>query len=242
MNSLPRQALSVVLPGVLGAMLLAGCASVTGGDASPAGEAPSAADSGSGIEAPETPDGVETPETPSAATACALVEADQVTALAGQPLDGPRLGKVAGDDGIPACVWGDPAGTTVQVSRVPAEEWAEQLPEVLVQLEATGMVDDAENTRKIREASELVATGETLDAGQACAMFSTMLEISGAEPGQTGTVNLVPSREAPQALTAQSCTDGVFSSVLVIKSGITGADEEIATIEQALAAVAGADH
>ncbi|GAA1402333.1 hypothetical protein [Oerskovia paurometabola] len=224
MNSLRRHVLTVVLPGVLGATLLTGCASPTdaGGDGPATGApAPAAAS-----------------ETPSAAGACDLIGGDQVTALAGQSLDGPFETTVAGNVEFPACVWGDPAGATVQVSRIPAADWAQQLPEMLQQLEATGLVDDAENTRKIREASALVGTGEKLDAVQACEIFSTTIEIAGGEPGRTETVNIVPSLEDPQALTGQSCRDGVFSSVLVMKDGITGAPEEVATVEQALAAVA----
>lgn len=231
MNSLPRQVLPAVLPCVLSVMLLAGCASPTAGDDRPAdvGTAPGGASSP-----------VERPAPTAGATACSLIEADQVSALAGRTLDGPHETNVAGDEGFPACVWGDPAGTTVQVSRVPAEDWAERLPEMLQQLEATGMVDDAENTRKIREASGLVDAGERLEAGKACEIFSTMIEIAGGGPGRTESVNIVPTLEDPQALTGQSCSDGVFSSVLVMREGITGAAEEIAVVEQALAAVTAA--
>ncbi|MFJ4108930.1 hypothetical protein [Oerskovia enterophila] len=168
---------------------------------------------------------------------CDLLGAEQVTALAGRALDGPRSVTVAGADGMPACLWGDFEATAVQVARVPAEDWAQQLPAALEQAEASGMLDDAENTRKIREASELISAGGRLDAGQACAMFSTMLEISGTEAGLSTTINLVPTQEAPQAISAQSCNVGVFSSVLVVKDGITGSDEEIATVGQALALV-----
>lgn len=234
MNSLPRLVLSVVLPGVLGTMLLAGCSSSAGGDVPAAGDAPTptAAVSEPAVESP----------TQAGEAACALVDADQVTALAGQALDGPYETNVAGNEGFPACVWGDPAGTTVQVSRIPAEDWAARLPEMLQQLEASGMVDDAENTRKIREASELVGSGEQLEAAQACDVFSTMVEIAGGAPGQTETVNIVPTLEDPQALTGQACADGFFSSVLVMRSGITGAAEEIAVVQQALASVAAAAH
>lgn len=231
MNSLQRQVLAVVLPGVLSVTLLGGCASPTAGDGR-------AADGAAAPVRASTP--VEDPAPATGAAACSLIEADQVSALAGRTLDGPHETTVAGDEDFPACVWGDPAGTTVQVSRVPAEDWAERLPEMLQQLEATGMVDDAENTRKIREASGLVDAGEQLDAGKACEIFSTMIEIAGGGPGRTESVNIVPTLEDPQALTGQSCSDGVFSSVLVMRDGITGAAEEIAVVEQALAAVTAA--
>lgn len=221
MNSLRRPVLSIALPMALSMLILGGCAapSDVAGEGAASGETPAPA--------------------PHAVT-CDLIDADQVTALAGQALDGPYEAAIAGSD-LPACVWGDPAaGPSVQVSRFPAQDWAVQLPEILQQLESTGMLDDAENTRKIREASELVGSGTELAEGQACDLFSTMLEITGAEPGQSATVNIVPNRENPQALTGQSCSEGVFSSVLVIRDGIAGVVEEVAVVEQALATVTSA--
>ncbi|MHA7133806.1 DUF3558 family protein [Oerskovia turbata] len=217
----PRRTLTVALPALL-ALVVTGCASSA--DTPPAGGTGSAA-----------PNAVETP--PTGSPACDLLDADQVTALAGQPLDGPYESAVGGDEGFPACVWGDPEGATVQVTRVPGEDWAVRLPTMFEQLESAGMLDDAENARKVREASELVGTGQAVDAGQACDVFSAMLEIAGVEPGQTWTVNIVPTLEAPEALTGQSCADGVFSSVLVVRDGITGAADEIAAVQQALATV-----
>jgi hypothetical protein len=226
-HSLSRRTLTITLPSASALLLaLTGCASP--GDGAPGGSA---------VAAP-TPVAVEA--TPDGPTACDLLGADQVLALAGRDLGAPHEANVAGDDGFPACVWGEDGSATVQVTRVPAVDWAQRLPAMLEQLEATGVVDDAENSRKIREASELVGSGQQVEAGQACDLFSTMLEFGGVGPGQTWTVNIVPNLEAPEALTGQSCADGVFSSVLVMRDGITGAAEEIAAVQEALTAVAGA--
>ena len=106
-----------------------------------------------------------------------------------------------------------------------AEEWGAELPALIQQVKASGAFDDAANTKQLEKASKLVEQGKQLDADQACNLFSKLAELQGNKPAQDTTVTLLPTAADPQAISAQTCTDGRFASVLVIKPGITGSAE-----------------
>jgi hypothetical protein len=223
-------------PLVLGALvplaLLAGCSS---DDSS--SKAASSDESSSSTPSPSESESASESATESAspgaadAAPCESLDANDLQALTGKDLGTGNVGQVGA---LPACQWGSPSSAGVQAVSVTAEEWGAELPGLIQQVKASGAFDDAANTKQLEKASKLVEQGKQLDADQACNLFSELAELQGNKPGQDTTVTLLPTSDNPQAISAQTCTDGRFASVLVIKPGITGSRKEIGTVSDAL--------
>ncbi len=147
--------------------------------------------------------------TSDAAAGCRAYD-DVAAALAGSSVGEGEETTVAGLD---ACRYPDGRGY-VQISHVSAAGWAAQLPEAIRQVEASGLISDADGQRKLDEAKAIIASGGTSDA-EACRAFGLMASLQNREASDR-VVNVVPSRTDPRAITGQTCTDGVFSSVLVV--------------------------
>jgi hypothetical protein len=229
---------ALLRPLVLGALvplaLLAGC----GSDDSPSTSAssgesstPSPSESESAPEASESASESASPGAEAAAAPCESLDAKDLRALTGKDLGAGNAGQVGT---LPACQWGSPTSAGVQAVSVTAQEWGAELPGLIQQVKASGAFDDAANTQQLEKASKLVEQGKQLDADQACNLFSELAELQGNKPGQDTTVTLLPTSDNPQAISAQTCTDGRFASVLVIKPGITGSRKEIGTVSDAL--------
>lgn len=164
--------------------------------------------------------------------ACDLLSDDDLVALAGKDLGEAEPGEVTG---LPTCRWGSPADLGVQVIDVPVADWVANLGPALDGLEQE-LGADPQNDRKIEEARRLLESGEVDDA-TGCELFSLFVEIQGLGPGRDRVVNVIPSREAPEAVTAQACGSGRFSSVLLQGAAVTGSDAQVDQVEVALEAV-----
>jgi len=237
--NLPSTRRPPVRPLLLGAvvplLLVAGCGGSDDGSSSSSSS--SSSESSSGSTSSGTPSPSESAsESASPSAAAGAAPCDALSARDLKALTGADLG--AGDEGqagtLPACQWGNPSSAGVQAVSVSAEEWGAQLPALIQQVKASGAFDDAANARQLEKASKLVESGKQLDGDQACSLFSQLAELQGNKPGQDTTVTLLPTAKQPQAISAQSCTDGRFASVLLIKPGITGSKKEIASVSQAL--------
>lgn len=182
--------------------------------------------------------GSEPDPTPEAQDTCDLLSADDVVALAGEDLGEPEPGEATG---LPACRWGSPEGIGVQVIDVPVADWVANLEPALDEIEASDLGDDPGTAAKLEEARALLSSGDpdAMDDAEGCELFGLFLEIQGLAPGQSRTVNVVPSREAPEAVTAQACGEGRFSSVLIQGSQVTGSTDEVDRVDAALDAVLG---
>lgn len=218
----------------MGAIVLTAAVALTGcsSEAEP-GAAPTPSTPPSGSPSPAAP-AADEPADEGAAVSCE--EALPVTALvelAEQPLDGPIDDSVSG---LRACRWGSPDDVGVQVVTLPAEAWSRQLPAILEQAEASGLATSARERRKLEAAREALESGD-VDGGRACDLFGVLLEIQGRPPGSRRIVNIVPTRENPQAVSAQTCTEGTYSSVLLIAPGLGGTEEEAARVSAALETV-----
>lgn len=170
---------------------------------------------------------------PEAEEVCDLLTTADVLALTGDDLGEPEPGEATG---LPACRWGSPEGVGVQVVDVPVAEWVANLGPALDEIEGSDLGDDPETAAKLEEARDLLSADEVDDA-EGCDLFALFLEIQGLDPGQSRTVNVVPDKQAPEAVTAQSCGDGRFTSVLVQGSKVTGSDDEVERVDDALDAV-----
>lgn len=137
---------------------------------------------------------------------------------------------------LDACRWDLTTGEWIQLVDVPAAAWAEQLPALLDEVEDSAL--DAETRAKFAEGRELIRTGDLTDA-QACAMFSTMAEkLQGAPKASDTFVAFLPAPpKPPQAVNAQRCVGGRYTSVMLVDAGLVGNAEELRRAGQALAAV-----
>lgn len=160
---------------------------------------------------------------------CDLLSPDDLVALAGKDLGEPEAGEATG---LPTCRWGSPADVGVQVIDVPMAEWVANLEPALDGLEQE-LGDDPGNAAKIEEARRLLVSEEADDV-EGCGLFSLFAELQGLGPDLERVVNVIPSREAPEAVTAQACADGRFTSVLIQGSAVTGSDEEVERVDDAL--------
>lgn len=235
--SLPTAPSPRLLAGAcLALVLLAGCGSDEDGASSSASASSSptptsaSADPGKGETRTEgaEPDG---PGGAAAVEPCTLLDEAGLRELAGTDLGEGGEGRVGA---LPACQWGSPDSTGVQVVSVTAEQWATELPALMAQVRASGAFDDAANTRRLEKASRLISQGRDVGAAEACGLFSELAELQGNEPGADSTVTLLPTAREPQAISAQTCADGRYASVLLITQGITGSPEQLRTVTDAL--------
>lgn len=195
-------------------VLVAACSST---DAQPRSESPT----------PNATSPSPTASTPSSANAvdsCDLLSEAELTALAGEG-EGVSEAHPGLTGGLANCQWATADGGYVQTAAATAPEWAQSLPEIFRTIEASGTFTDAENLRKLREGAKLVQAGKALSPVEACGLFSEMLELQGQPPDTTSIVNVVPSREDPQAITGQMCSGGRFTSVMIASQ--TGLDEPL---------------
>ncbi|MFC7404218.1 hypothetical protein [Georgenia alba] len=168
-------------------------------------------------EAPSETGAAEAAEPAPAAGACALLSAAEVEQLLGGPGSVPTPGQSAG---VPNCRWSGADGRTLQTIAGGATEWARGLPELVRAIEASGAVDlDAEEVEALRRGVEMVEAGQDIEAGAACDLFSEMLRVQGEEPGTQRVVALYPNADAPLAVSGQACTDGRFTSVVLLDEG-----------------------
>lgn len=221
---------------VLGAAVaLAGCSSEEEPTAAPdTSSSPTESSSPSPTASPAAPEQPE--ETQAAPVSCEeLLPASDVAALAGQPLDGPVVAPVAG---LPTCQWGPWEGVRVQAATVPAESWGRQLPAILDQVEAGRLSNDKRWLGKLEAAREVLDAG--VDGREACEIFGLLLEIQGEPAGSSRVVVFVPTREDPQAVSAQACTGDTYASVLLVAPDLGGTPAEArrvsATLDTVLAA------
>lgn len=141
--------------------------------------------------------------------ACAPMTSTQAQSLTTYELGPPANLDVAG---TPACQWrGDRA--LVQLIAAPASLWAKNLPAAIKQFEDGGGAGDGETRRKIEKAKEILASGTPVDDATACDLFFTMAEVQNGPGRGSEVVNIAPSADNPQAVTAQTCTKGRFTSV-----------------------------
>jgi len=157
---------------------------------------------------------------PSEPDACELLSADEVADLAGKRVVGPAEPRLVG--GLPVCKWPVEDDGFVQVGSLSAADWAQGLPQLLRMMEDAGLVEDADGKRQFQQMRDLVETNETLTPTEACAAFSTMLELQGQPVGTQVMVNVIPNNEAPIGMAGQMCSAGRFTTVTVAnEAGLT---------------------
>ena len=216
-----RAALKALVVASVLLLTATGCAG-RGGEEAPAAETTSVAPT----DGTDGTDGTDDP--------CDLLPSDAAEALAGEPMVSSQVADVGG---MPACQM---SGTTrgIQVAQVPATEWAAIVPGLIDQLRGTSGLGEVNEARMEEMAAKL--DGARADALEACELFSIMASFNGTPEGQSWTVAYVPDATAPQALSAQSCEDGTYTSVMLVGPDITASAELEASIRSALDSVGSA--
>jgi hypothetical protein len=162
---------------------------------------------------------------------CGLLTDGDVEQLAGERLPHGRATLIGGQ--LPVCVWGSLDDVGVQAGMTEASRWARSLPGIVASLKAAGTLD-AQNLRKLAGAADLVESGATIPSGEACELFSALVEVNGLPPGSSWTVNLVPTAQEPRAITGQACRNGTYATALVVRPDLTGPAGDGGRVRRAL--------
>jgi hypothetical protein len=162
--------------------------------------------------------------------ACKLVTSAERTKLVGAAID--DVVEAAGADGSSRCRW-QSATALVQVTTLPAAEWATSLPDVVQQLESSSDISSSADRKDLAEAKKLLAGAASFTDEQACDAFTTLAELGGAADGATTTVTTLPITETESGISGQTCTDGHLTSVIYSVPGLKQTD----AVDQALTAI-----
>lgn len=203
--------------------------SACGGEEPPAESAP-AEDSSRPSEPAED-------SSPSEERDCESLLSDQEAAdLVGEDVGTAERGH-AGD--LPACQWGSPTAG-VQVIDLSADDWIEQLPELIKEFRSSGVAVTPEQQDRLDEGVELARSADGATPDEACEVFSTMAEIQGEKAGADSLVTLLPNRQEPEVVSAQACADGRFQSVTFAQPDLAAeVDAAVANAQDALVVVQG---
>lgn len=162
--------------------------------------------------------------------ACKLVTTADRTKLAGVAVD--EIVAASGTDVSSQCRW-QAATALIQVTTLPAKEWAKSLPDIVTQLESSTDTSSAADKKDLAEAKKLLSGAASFTDAQACKAFTTLAELGGEKKGATTTVTTVPITETESGISAQICTDGKLTSIIYSIPGLTetaGIDETLTSI------------
>ena len=164
---------------------------------------------------------------------CALLTAEERRAFAGTAVDETM------DSGDPSvnCKWsaGGSDESMVQVTSMPADQWIKVLPDYIERLKSSPVELSAADTKQIAALEKALAASSALDADEACQLFSQFLALQGVEPDSDTVVSYQNLGAGRNAVTAQTCRDGRFTSALMTRPDL---EESEAVADKALEAVA----
>jgi len=183
-----------------------------------------------------------TPTTPSATAsappidpeqiACKLVTPAERAELAGGAVD--EIIAASGTAGSSQCRW-QSAVALIQVTTLPAKEWAKSLPDVVKQLESSSDVGSDAQQKDLAAAKKLLEGAGSFTNAEACDAFVTLAELGGGKKGQTTTVSSVPITETEQGISAQTCSGGELTSIIYSIPGLKQSTEVDQTVTKILA-------
>ncbi|MCW2830366.1 MAG: hypothetical protein JWP31_1058 [Aeromicrobium sp.] len=207
---------------LVAAAIVAAVAAVGGGSDDDPGASPSATSSAS------TPPAIDAGQ-----KACSLLTSGERTRLAGSAVD--DIVAAAGRSGSSQCRW-QSDDALVQVTTLPAEQWAKQLPDVVAQLESSGTLTSADDKDDLARAKKLLDGIDSFTGDQACAAFETLSEIDGSPPGTNTTVTALPITETEAGLSGQTCSAGTLTSIIYSVPGLSVTPKSEAALKTALKA------
>jgi hypothetical protein len=162
---------------------------------------------------------------------CKLLSAADRAELAGKAVD--DIVAASGTGPSSQCRW-QGADALIQVTTLPAKEWAKSLPKVVDQLESSTDVSSEADKKDLAKAKKLLAGAATFTDAQACEAFTTLAELGGDEKGATTTVTTIPITETESGISGQTCTDGELTSVLYSIPGLKESEAVDAVVTKLL--------
>lgn len=204
------------------AVLLSGCSGSSSDDDTKASADPSATPTPTATATPIDRDQV----------ACKLLTGADRAKLAGSAVD--DIVSASGTDGSSQCRWQSSAAL-IQVTTLPAKQWAKSLPAVVSQLESSSEVKTEADKKDLAAAKKLLAGAASFTDDQACAAFTTLAELGGDKKGTTTTITPVPISQTESGLSGQTCSDGELTSVIYSVPGLKETPAIDATLTQVLA-------
>jgi hypothetical protein len=162
---------------------------------------------------------------------CQLLTASDRKELAGSAVD--DIVAASGADGSSQCRW-QAASALIQVTTLPAKEWAKSLPDVVKQLESSTDVSSAEDKKDLATAKKLLAGAASFTDAQACDAFTTLAELGGDDEGTRTTVTSIPITETESGISGQTCSGGELTSVLYSVPGLQQTDAVNTTVSTIL--------
>lgn len=187
---------------------------------------------GSDAKASATPSATQTaPPVDPEQIACTLLTASDRTELAGSAVD--DIVAASGADGSSQCRW-QAASALIQVTTLPAKEWAKSLPDVVKQLESSTDVSSEADKKDLATAKKLLSGAATFTDAQACDAFTTLAELGGDDEGTRTTVTSIPITETESGISGQTCSGGELTSVLYSIPGLKQTDAVDKTVSTIL--------
>jgi hypothetical protein len=220
--------LSRVALAAAGLMMLAACSGSSDADETKAD--PSATPRASATSASATPPLIDAEQ-----IACKAITSADRTKLAGAAVE--DIVAASGSVGNSQCRW-QSAGALIQVTTLPAKEWAKSLPKIVKQLESSSDISSDADKRDLERAKKLLAGAATFTDKQACDAFRTLAELGGEKKGSTTTVTTVPITETESGISAQTCKNGELTSIIYSVPGL----KETAKIDKTITSILAKAH
>ncbi|MGA8988425.1 hypothetical protein [Aeromicrobium sp.] len=164
--------------------------------------------------------------------ACAFLTGAERKRLVGSRIDEVVATGGSGDSGL--CRW-QASTAVIQVTTLPAREWAKTLPDVVAQLEKSG-TSSKDDRKDLARAKKLLGGAAAFTDQQACAAFTTLAEIGGADDGATMIITTIPVTDTDSGLSAQICSSGELTSIIYSVPGLERTEEVEATLRTTLKA------
>ncbi|MCD9199330.1 hypothetical protein [Aeromicrobium wangtongii] len=164
--------------------------------------------------------------------ACKSLTAADRAKLAGSAVD--EIVAATGADGSSQCRWQSDKAL-VQVTTLPAKQWAKSLPAIVKQLESSGELKAGQDKKDLDAAKKLLAGADKFTDKQACDAFVTLAELGGEKKGTTTTVTTVPISQTESGISAQTCSDGTLTSIIYSVPGLKETKKIDRTVQQVLA-------
>lgn len=145
---------------------------------------------------------------------CELVTAKERSGLLGSKVD--TVTQADARDKGTQCRWQSDKGL-IQVTDLAATEWAKTLPDLVANMEKSAQIKEKSDREQLDAAKKLLKGADSFDGKQACAAFTTLAELGGDPKGTNATVSYVPIDAQTVGISAQQCTGGRLTSIIVTK-------------------------
>lgn len=163
--------------------------------------------------------------------ACKLLTPEDRTKLAGTAVD--DIVAASGTEGSSQCRWQSTAAL-IQVTTLPAKEWAKSLPDVVKQLESSSDISSDADKKDLADAKKLLSGAASFTDEQACQAFVTLAELGGEAKGTTTTITAIPITQTESGLSAQTCVSGELTSIVYSVPGLKETPEVDAAVTEVL--------